>query len=181
MRHQYRYRALRQFRCNINFGTVVPDTLIFGECGMTIILIPATSVSSVRHQYRYRTLREVHYINLPAPETSVCSVRHGNRHRRYRYRISFRYRTLRKFRYYINTVTGYFSKFDTTLIPVPDISVSAVWLPHRYREYRYRTVHTLLIFSSVVIVLRFLVSLVLLGRNFEFPKTPRESFLAASD
>ena len=158
---------------------------------MTIILIPATSVSSVRHQYRYR------------------------------YRISCRYRTLRKFRYYINTVTGYFSKFDTTLIPVPDISGSAVLLPHRYREYRYRTVHTLLIFSSVVvsttfqeqikrlpgeqqafgeshvfignvavalgsralneIVLRFLVSLVLLGRNFEFPKTPRESFLAASD
>ena len=52
VRHQYRYRRLRQVRYDINTGT--------GHCGKfgtTSIPVPETSVSSVRHQCRYRTLR----------------------------------------------------------------------------------------------------------------------------
>ena len=62
---------------------------------------------------------------LPVPDTSVSSVRH-----------QYRYRTLRWVRYDINTGTGHFGKFGTS-IPVPDTSVSSVH-GYRYRRYRYR-------------------------------------------
>ena len=51
VRHQYRYRKLRQVRY-VNTGTGH-----FGKFGTLSIPVPETSVSSVRHQYRYRTLR----------------------------------------------------------------------------------------------------------------------------
>ena len=58
-------------------------------------------------------------------------------------RRSYRYRTLRKFRYNINTGTGHFGKFGTTSTPVPETSARWVRHPYRYREYRYHTEHTL--------------------------------------
>ena len=41
------------------------------------------------------------------------------------------------------TGTEHFGKLCTTSIPVPDTSVSSVRHLYRYREYRYRTEHTL--------------------------------------
>ena len=52
--------------------------------------------------------------SIPVPDTSISSVRH-----------QYRYRTLRKVRYDINTGTGHFGKFGTP-IPVPDTSASSV-------------------------------------------------------
>ena len=62
-------------------------------------------------------------------DTLVSSGRYGYRHRRYRYRLSYRYRTLRKVPYDINTGAGH--------------SVSSVRHQYRYREYWYRNEHTL--------------------------------------
>ena len=50
VRHQYRYRTLRQVRHDINSGTGH-----FGKFGTTTIPVPDTLVSSARPQYRYRT------------------------------------------------------------------------------------------------------------------------------
>ena len=96
--------------------------------------------------------------SIPVPDTSVSSVRH-----------QYRYRTLRSLRYDINTGTGHFGKFGTTwipvppvpvktFIPVPDTSVSSVRHPYPYREYRYHTEHTLVIFvmKSCLFVVRIL-------------------------
>ena len=69
--------------------------------------------------------------SIPVPDTSVSSVRH-----------QYRYRTLRKVRYDMDTgttgtgtgldaSTGHFGNFGTS-IPVPDTSVSSVQHP-RYR------------------------------------------------
>ena len=65
----------------------------------------------------------------------VCSVRYVPRYADGIYRRYYRYRTLRQVRYDINTGTGY--------------SVSSVRHAYRYRKYRYRTEHTLVIFSLV--------------------------------
>ena len=58
-----------------------------------------------------------------------------------------------------HTGTGHFDNFGTAPIPVPDTSVSSVRHqfqdtlvssvrhPYRYREYRYRTEHTLVTFG----------------------------------
>ena len=45
------------------------------------------------------------------------------------------------------TGPGHFGKFGTASIPVPETSVSSVRHPYRYREYRYRTEHTLIFFG----------------------------------
>ena len=52
------------------------------------------------------------------------------------------------------TSTGHFGKFGTTSIPVPETSISSVH-PYRYREYRYRTEHTLgflCLFGSMILI-----------------------------
>ena len=117
IRHQYRYRKLRQVRYDVNTGTGH-----FGMFDTLSIPVPKTSVSSVRHQCRYRTLRLVRYdintgtghfgkfgtTSIPVPDNSVSSVRHQDRYRRYRYARMYRCR----YRY-----------IDTTQIPVPNTSV----------------------------------------------------------
>ena len=52
VRHQYRYRKLRQVRYDINTGAVPVHAFL---------TVPDTWVSSVHLQYRYRTLRKVRY------------------------------------------------------------------------------------------------------------------------
>ena len=104
-----------------------------------------------RRYYRYRALRYVRYDTntgighfgkfgtiwipvppvpiqtfIPVPDTSVSSVRH-----------QYRYRTLRKGRYSINTSTRHFGNFGTTSIPVSNTSVSWVRHQYRYRILRY--------------------------------------------
>ena len=78
--HQYRYRTFRQIRYNIKTGTEH-----CGKFGTTSILVPYTSVSSVRHLCRYRTLWLVRHdifvgtgigtASIPVPDTLVCSFR----------------------------------------------------------------------------------------------------------
>ena len=118
----------------------------FGKFGTTSIPVPDTSVSSVRHQYRYRALQEVRYIHTGTVhfgKFGTIWMRYGCRYRRYRYRLSYRYRTLWEARYNITTGTGHFGKFGTKSIPLPDTSVCSVRHTYRYRAYRYRTKHTL--------------------------------------
>ena len=87
VRHQYRYRTLRYVRYDINTGTGH-----FRKFGTTSIPVLNTSVSSVRLGYRYRQFGTT---SIPVLNTSVSSVRLGYRYRRYRYRLSYRCRTLR--------------------------------------------------------------------------------------
>ena len=84
-------------------------------------------VCSVRYVPRHTAGTYRRYIPpvLPVPATWVSSVRH-----------QYRYRTLRKVRYNINTGTGHSGKFSTTSIPVPDTSVSSVQYQYRYRTLR---------------------------------------------
>ena len=65
---------------------------------------------------RYGTYRGIPPV-LSVPGTSVSSVRHQYRYRRYRYgRLRYRYGRLYRcrYRYKIDTGTGYFGKFGTT-------------------------------------------------------------------
>ena len=55
------------------------------------------------------------------------------------------------------TYRGVLAVYTAGVFPVPDTSVSLV-LPYRYREYRYRTEHTLGITSLNGIVHRFIFS-----------------------
>ena len=99
--------------------------------------LPGTRYSSIKLQgcVRYGTYRYIPPV-LPVPNTWVSSVRHGYRYRRYRFRLSYRYHTLRQVRCSINTGTGHFGKFGTASIPVPDTSVSSVQYQYQYRTLR---------------------------------------------
>ena len=112
--------------------------------------VPRRTGGIYRRYYRYRTPRYVRYgvntgtgnfgkfgtTSIPVPETSVSSVRHRYRYRRCRYRLSYRYRTLRQVRYDVNTGTRHFGEFGTLSIPVPETSVSSVRHQYRYRILR---------------------------------------------
>ena len=118
----------------------------------TFVPVPDASVSSVRYQYtgnfgKFGTtgnFGKFGTASIPAgtyfrtsaghfgkfgtppikvPDTSVSSVRRQHR-------------------------SGHFGEFGTTSIPVPDTSVSSVRHSYRYRKYRYRTEHTLVITVS---------------------------------
>ena len=100
-------------------------------------------VCSVRYVPRHTTgitgtghFGKVDAISIAVPDTSVSSVRYGYRYRLYRYRLSYRYRTLRYVRYNNIFDTGYFGNFGTASIPVPDTSVTSVRHQYRYRTLR---------------------------------------------
>ena len=88
----------------------------------SIRYVPRRTGGIYRRFYRCRTLRLVRYgvntgtksfgkfrtTSISVPETSVSSVRLPYRYRRCRYRLSYRYRTLRQVRYDVDTGTGNF-------------------------------------------------------------------------
>ena len=88
------------------FHSLYPNTNFSRVCSARYVASHTAGI--YRRYYRYRTLRQVRHINtgtgqlgkfgttsIPVPYTSVSSVRYGYRYRRYRYRVSCRYRTLR--------------------------------------------------------------------------------------
>ena len=117
--HKYRHPTLRKVRYDIN--TRIGH---FGKLGKTLIPAPDTSECSGWHHYQYRTLQQAHTTSILVPDTSVCSVRYWYRHRRYRYRLSYRYRRLHQDRHHINNGKGHFGMFGTASIPVPGVPAS---------------------------------------------------------
>ena len=102
--------------------------------------------------------------SIPVPEPSVSSVRHEYRHRKFQqFGTTLDKYPCRRYRYIFRTDAGHISKFGTTPLPVPgtwvrsvrrqyllvpDTTVSLVRHPHRYREYLYRTEHTLALYCE---------------------------------